>query len=317
MTSVSELLSLSAADHPQQWTIFRRAAHRKRLAHGYLFIGPKTARMQEFAHAFAQCLLCEKSNESGLSACGECRRCHQTAANSNPDFLTVGLPAGKNELPVELLIGKDDRRGKEGLCYELSLTPTIGTRRIAVLTDADCMNISSANALLKTLEEPTPGSILILIAHDSNRILPTIQSRCQTMYFPPAQNAIVQGFTDELVSNEQHTKLQSTIKKHFSKGNINRVTLFSDVSAWLDDIGGDTATQRKIAREVLKICSDFFRNQISESALVSNISELELATTMLDRTIEAEEHLDRQMPIPLCLESYFDAVTQLRRHVTA
>ena len=98
-----------------------------------------------------------------LDACGHCPACLQAAAGSHPDLETVAKPPDKSFLPLELLIGDKEHRMREGLCYRLSLRPLLGGRKIAVIDDADYLNAEGANSLLKTLEEPPPGSLLILI----------------------------------------------------------------------------------------------------------------------------------------------------------
>ncbi|MEC7564259.1 MAG: hypothetical protein VX738_01130 [Planctomycetota bacterium] len=79
-----------------------------------------------------------------------------------------------------------------GLCYQLNLKPAQANRQIAIIDDADCMQDEAANALLKTLEEPPPGSVLILLASNPKKILPTIHSRCQTILFHPLDDLQVQ-----------------------------------------------------------------------------------------------------------------------------
>src|SRR5262249_31286760 len=86
---------------------------------------------------------------------------------------------GKRELPLKLFIGEDEKRGREGMCYELSLRPMSGRRRIAIISDAECLNPESGNCLLKTLEEPPPDSLLMLISASADALLPTIRSGAQ------------------------------------------------------------------------------------------------------------------------------------------
>ena len=84
----------------------------------------------------------------------------------------------------------DDMGGKEGLA-ELSLKPMSGRRRVAIIEAAEAMNDESANSMLKTLEEPPPDSVLILIATSADLLLPTIRSRCQVVAFQPLAAADV------------------------------------------------------------------------------------------------------------------------------
>lgn len=101
----------------------------------------------------------------------------------HPDFFYVCKPDDKSLLPLELLIGEKENRLQSGLCYNISKTPYLGKRKIAVIDDADYLNNEGANALLKTIEEPPFDSIIILIGTSSAKQLPTIRSRCQTIRF--------------------------------------------------------------------------------------------------------------------------------------
>src|SRR6476660_3204784 len=164
---------------------FRRMIRAGRLASTFLFVGPPGIGKKSFALQLAQGLLCERRPEEKLDPCGECASCAQVLAGTHPDVILVAKPADKNFIPLELLIGDKEHRMRQGLCYDISLKPFSGRRRIAVIDDADFLNQEGANALLKTLEEPPPKSLLILIGTSEQRQLPTIRSRCQVVRFSP------------------------------------------------------------------------------------------------------------------------------------
>ncbi len=188
--------------HAATIAMFRRAAGRGRLAQGYLFAGPAGVGKRTFARNLAQCLFCERFEEATLDACGTCGPCRQFLAGSHPDYFEIGCPEGKRELPIAAFLGEEDGRGRSGLCYELALRPMAGSRRVAVIDDADAMNEAAANAFLKTLEEPQPGAVLMLIAAQPDRMLPTIRSRCQAVRFGPLSDADV---ADLLVARDPTT----------------------------------------------------------------------------------------------------------------
>ena len=104
---------------------------------------------------------------------------------THPDVHLLARPADKAFIPVELFIGDKEHRMREGLCYDISLKPYSGRRKVAIIDDADYFNKEGANCLLKTLEEPPPKSVLILIGTSEQRQLPTIRSRCQVVRFRP------------------------------------------------------------------------------------------------------------------------------------
>jgi len=163
---------------------FRRAVASDRLASTFLFVGPEGIGKRTLALALAKALLCPASG-SALIACETCRSCRLAAAGNHPDVLSVSRPEDKTEIPLELLIGPKEKRMREGLCHDLGLKPFLARRRVAVVDDVDLLNQEGANALLKTLEEPPPHTVLILIGTSASRQLPTIRSRSQIVSFQP------------------------------------------------------------------------------------------------------------------------------------
>ncbi len=162
---------------------FRTALTHGRLASTFLFVGPAGIGKRTFALKLAQSLLCQAVPAEQLAPCGTCDSCIQVLAGTHPDLHLVCKPADKGFIPLAAFIGDDDHRMREGLCHAIALKPFMGGRRIAIIDDADYLNEEGANSLLKTLEEPPPRSVLILIATSLERQLPTIRSRCQTVRF--------------------------------------------------------------------------------------------------------------------------------------
>ena len=120
-----------------------------------------------------------------MDPCEYCPSCLQVAARTHPDLEIVSKPEDKSFLPLELFIGDKEHRMKEGLCHRIAMKPFQGGRKIAIIDDADFLNAEGANCLLKTLEEPPPQSVLILIGTSPAKQLPTIRSRCQLIRFRP------------------------------------------------------------------------------------------------------------------------------------
>ncbi|MEC9009448.1 MAG: DNA polymerase III subunit delta', partial [Planctomycetota bacterium] len=185
--------------HQGQREHFQAVLAAGRLGHAYLLVGPEGIGKRRFAHCLAACLLCPNTDPELLEACNTCPSCKQIAAGSHPDLLEVGLPEGKNVVPISLLVGDRDSRGRAGLCYQLSLSPMESTRRVAILDSADHLERDGYSALLKTLEEPPPHSVMILIAGSEADIRDTIRSRCQLVRFSTLQTSDV---ADLLVETE-------------------------------------------------------------------------------------------------------------------
>ena len=170
---------------------FVAAEARGRLAGSYLFVGPPGVGKGTFALALAKALLCERPG-AGLVPCGACRSCIQAAAGSHPDIDVVAKPPDRATIPLDLLIGDDQHRMREGLIWRLLLRPALGARKVAIILDADHLAEEAANCLLKTLEEPPPGAVIILVGTAAERQLPTIRSRCQIVRFRPLPTATVE-----------------------------------------------------------------------------------------------------------------------------
>ena len=157
------------------------AARRGRLAQAYLLAGPQGVGKRTFARNLAQALLCESPSES-FDGCNRCPACQQVMAETHPQFHVLRTPADKSELPVELA---------RAFTAKLYQTPSRVPRTVGYIQDSDDLNASSANSLLKALEEPPAGTVLLLRTSDPERQLPTIRSRCQTLTFGPLRDAEV------------------------------------------------------------------------------------------------------------------------------
>jgi DNA polymerase-3 subunit delta' len=166
----------SVRGHDRVVEELRRGLTGGRFPHAFLFVGPEGVGKKTFARKVAQALLCERADEAALDPCEACPSCLQIKAGAHPDLLEVERPEQKYELPIELI---------RKLCLDLGLKPMHGSRRVSIVDDADSLNDEAANAFLKTLEEPPPGSVLILIGTSAELQLDTILSRCRVVRFDP------------------------------------------------------------------------------------------------------------------------------------
>lgn len=157
--------------------------------HALLVHGPSGVGQFEFAYALAATWLCE-SLVAGR-ACGHCAGCHLMQSRTHPDFLAlmpeaVRVTMGWAEEETRDSEGKKAKPSKElkveAVREAIAWTQTSASRgrgKVVLIHPAQAMNTVSANALLKTLEEPPAGVRLLLTAHDPEALLPTIRSRCQ------------------------------------------------------------------------------------------------------------------------------------------
>jgi DNA polymerase-3 subunit delta' len=184
--------------HDAVAAVFGRAEAQGRVSGSYLFIGPPGVGKAAFARAFAKALTCLEP-APGLVACGRCRSCIQADAGSHPDIDIVAKPEDRASIPLETFIGDAAHRMREGLCWRLLLKPAVSRRKVAIVLDADHLYEEAANCLLKTLEEPPAGAVIILVGTSLERQLPTIRSRCQVIRFGPlAPETVERLLTAEL-----------------------------------------------------------------------------------------------------------------------
>jgi DNA polymerase-3 subunit delta' len=167
---------VSIRGHDRALDSLRAGARAGRFPHAFLFVGPEGIGKKTFALRLAQALLCEENDEALLEPCGRCAGCVQVEAGTHPDLIVAGRPDDKQELPIPVI---------RDLCAEFGLKPARGRRKVAIVDDVDSMNDEAANAFLKTLEEPPPGAVLILVGTSAEQQLETIVSRCQVVRFDP------------------------------------------------------------------------------------------------------------------------------------
>lgn len=189
----------------EAWNNLSERRRRGALPHAILLAGPAGLGKREFAEAFARTLLCTSPREDGY-ACGTCRACKLIEAGTHPDLARVSFELRDDGKPrTELTV--DQMRA---LSERLALTAQFGGAQIALIDPADAMNHAASNALLKTLEEPTPGTIIVLVADFPSRLSATIRSRCQRIEFRvPETKAALQwlaarGITGKVAADALH-----------------------------------------------------------------------------------------------------------------
>ncbi len=170
----------------QDWVVSHLKAARLagRLAHAYLFLGPAGVGKATTARALAAALNCEQLGADG-DACGVCPSCRRLQAGTHPDFLVISPEEGKTQIEIEQI--RELRRLTE-------YPPLGGGWRVVVIKPAEALTVqndAAANALLKTLEEPPPQHLLVLIARGEADLLPTIVSRCHKLAFAPLPSALI------------------------------------------------------------------------------------------------------------------------------
>lgn len=161
--------------HPRAREYLQRALVGGRLAHAYLFHGPEGVGKRAVAFALAAALVCSRRRPDG-NACGSCPECVACRAGSHPDVRYVEPATEAGHLTIQQV---RELRGW------LGLSPARGRHKAAVLDRVERMTPEAANAFLKALEEPPPGSLVVLLTADAGSVLPTIRSRALPLHFGP------------------------------------------------------------------------------------------------------------------------------------
>lgn len=159
----------------------RRAVSRDRLPHALLFAGPEGVGKRAFALELAKAVTCHAP--AGGEACGACPSCLLAASGEHPD-IRVYAPDGAF---IKIAQMRD-------LAREAQYLPFDGRRRVFVVDGAHQMREEAANAILKTLEEPPPTSLVVLVTDQPYALLETIRSRCQTLRFAAIEPAEIERY---------------------------------------------------------------------------------------------------------------------------
>ena len=144
------------------------------LHHGLLFMGPKSLGKKALCESLAASLLCQTKVRDTASACGTCKSCLLLAAGSHPDLNIV--------IPEKTQIGIDQVRSA---IAKLNQTAQLSGNKVLVIPNIELMSESASNSLLKTLEEPTANTYLLLTSNEAQKLLPTVLSRCEKILIAP------------------------------------------------------------------------------------------------------------------------------------
>nr|WP_294525205.1 DNA polymerase III subunit delta' [uncultured Rhodopila sp.] len=175
-----------------------------RMHHAWLITGPEGIGKATLAYRFARRLLAGQPKEDSLALDPGNPVFRRVAAGSHADMKTIELAFNEKTKRMKTEIAVDDVRKLNGF---MALTPAEGGWRVVVVDGAEELNASSANALLKILEEPPPRAILLLVCSAPGRLLPTIRSRCRRLRLSPlddsAMGQLLAGYLPQLAADER------------------------------------------------------------------------------------------------------------------
>ncbi|MBI4122150.1 MAG: hypothetical protein HY461_02370 [Parcubacteria group bacterium] len=190
--------------HDTIWNYLIQAAQTQTLGHALLFVGPRHVGKAELAQEFAKVWLCQPESSASMFApattagarssgaaakpCSACTSCQSFARGLHPDVLTLALGEDEHQIPIKSM---------RVFLSALQQSPLVSPRKIGIIHGAEALNLASANAFLKTLEEASASTKLILLADNPQHLLATIRSRCQIIEFSHPAGAHKQPLASE------------------------------------------------------------------------------------------------------------------------
>ncbi len=251
----------SIIGHERQKNILRQALTNRRIAHAYLFEGPDGVGKRLVALAMARALLCQHR-----TGCGDCTSCRKVDHNNHPDIHL--LDADGATIKIDQV---------RELQRELALKPLEGVYRICLIDGAEFFNPAAANALLKTLEEPQPNTVIILLSSRPESLLVTIRSRCQRL---PFQRLPKQRLSEVLVNRLDLTEVEAAVLAALSEGSFKKAlgqnrelylvrrrellrslaALSSGSTIPLFKLADELAAEKEILPEIIDIFQAYYRD---------------------------------------------------------
>ncbi len=180
-----------------------------RLAHAYIFLGADQQKKIWLASSLAKTLFC---SVEGVDYCDECASCRKVDKHNHPDVTWLRPVGATRVIKMEMV---------RELQASLSLKSFEGGRKLVFILSADRMREDAANAMLKTIEEPSAETVIVLMANDVERILPTIISRCQQLNLPLASKEEIKDYLidEHGVSDEKALMIASLSRGNYSLAN--------------------------------------------------------------------------------------------------
>ena len=208
-------------EHPKR--ILTACLKTGRIPNAFLFTGKRGVGKRITAITFAMACNCTGKELDTTEPCGSCTSCLKIKSGNHPDIITIS-PFGSNIKIAQI----------RSLCHILAMKPYEARLRVVIISDAQTMNPSAGNALLKVLEEPPAKTILILTATQSSDLLATIVSRCQHIRFNPIST---DNIVKMLIDKEGVDVEEAVVVANIADGSLSRALSMvksSHKTNWLD-----------------------------------------------------------------------------------
>lgn len=173
------------SEQSQGVQLLQRSLARGRLGHAYLFTGDSLEELETLAATLAKTLNClqpQKTSDAATDCCDECVNCRKIDNLNHADVFTIRPESKTRIIRTEQIARRPDSPPRVVVEFA-NLKPTEGKFKVCIIVAADRLQTNAANAFLKTLEEPPPNTVMVLLSTEPSRILETILSRCLRLNF--------------------------------------------------------------------------------------------------------------------------------------
>ena len=269
--------------HQRIWNFLTQSAQKNRLAHAYLFVGPSEIGKKTLALEFAKWLLCQ--NKSGDKACNDCRACLEISKNQHPDVFVLEPNREEKKGVIKTFeVGVDEIKD---LQHRLSLFSYSAPYKIVIIDEFDNLTREAANSFLKTLEEPSSKSLIILISSAWQSLLPTIISRCQLIKFLPVPEKEISSGLEAVVKK----KSEAVAIVKLAAGRPGRAKKLLELPGILEQWQANAAIFKKIFRSDLTWRWDLAR-QLSQNLPLTQEFLSQWTIWLRDNLLEARGCVD-------------------------
>jgi len=251
---------------------FNKAIKADHLSHAYIFTGQEGVGKTLFTKEFAKALNCKNSEND---SCNSCTNCNRIEMLNHPDVFWIEREEKAKFIKIENI---------RNLQNSVRLSPLESEYKIFIIKEADRMNEEASNCLLKTLEEPSPNTIIILIANSIAPIKDTIRSRCQVIRFQPIPSRIIESqltdksdadankigwisrFCNGSLANalhlldDNHYEMNSDIVTRMTEPDIDNLAFAEEVIDSYLSAGDSLEEKRQILKSILHCILQLYRD---------------------------------------------------------
>jgi DNA polymerase-3 subunit delta' len=303
-----------------------------RFPHALLLHGPAGVGKDQFAAALAAALVC-RGRGVRLEACGRCAECALSQAGSHPDLHWLRRPEDRRSISVDQV---------REIAERLALTSMRRGWRVAIVTPAHTMTHNAQNALLKTLEEPAAGTLLVLVSSRPSSLLPTLRSRCQRIEIARPPAALAQDWLAARLATPPPARLLDLARgaplralelaPHFEDLDAGMSELLEACLAGQRDV---TATAQEMMGEGLPVRLDWLENWLADIARLRLLGDgtpvtlpggavlqraaaevnITVVFALVDRLREVKRLLDGSAAAQLLVEAWLIGLTSAFRRI--